>query len=96
MLVRFDGSIFKIYTQDMATRRERGRPPKAVDSVKSKKVLLLLEPAEKSAFKEAADLAGAPLAVWIRERLRKSAMKELGEIGRTAAFLKPNDRNGEV
>jgi hypothetical protein len=72
----------------------RGRPPKSSDAVKSKGILLLLEPAEKSAFKEAADLAGAPLTVWIRERLRKVAMRELEEVGRKAAFSKTNNRNG--
>jgi hypothetical protein len=80
----------------MATKRGRGRPPKNSESVKSQRILLLLEPAEKTTFKEAADLAGAPLAVWIRERLRKSAMKELGEVGRKAAFLNTHNGNGEA
>jgi hypothetical protein len=80
----------------MATKQERGRPPKSADLVKSKKILLLLEPAEKTAFKEAADLAGAPLAVWIRERLRKSAIRELEEVGRKAAFLNSINVNGKA
>lgn len=49
--------------------------------------MLRLEPREKQGFTEAAKLAGAPLSVWMRERLRSAAMRELGDAGRTAPFL---------
>lgn len=50
-------------------------------------MLLRMGPAEKEAFLDAANAAGAPLSVWIRERLRSAAIKELGELGKKAAFL---------
>jgi hypothetical protein len=46
-----------------------------------------METREKQGFADAAELAGIPLAVWMRERLRKAAAKELEEAGREAAFL---------
>jgi uncharacterized protein (DUF1778 family) len=46
-----------------------------------------VEPAEKRAFKDAADLAGIPLSVWIRERLRQVAIKDLEAMGHPIAFL---------
>jgi hypothetical protein len=42
---------------------------------------------EKEAFAEAARLAGAPLAVWMRERLRLAATRELQGAGRDVPFL---------
>lgn len=42
---------------------------------------------EKSAFQDAADLAGVPLSAWVRERLRKAARTELEAAGRKIAFL---------
>jgi hypothetical protein len=52
-------------------------------------LLIRLQSAEKSAFQEAASLAGVPLSAWIRERLRSAAAKELREkAGRMAEFLK--------
>ena len=56
---------------------KRGRPPKASEDRKSESILLRLEEKEKRAFAEAAGLAGVPLTVWIRERLRWVARKEL-------------------
>lgn len=55
--------------------------------MKSEGVLLRMGPREKEAFTEAARLAGAPLAVWMRERLRQAAAKELEGDGREVAFL---------
>jgi hypothetical protein len=61
---------------------------------KSKSILLRLEPREKQGFGEAADVAGVPLAVWIRERLRRVATAELKEAGRPSPFLDaPGARN---
>ena len=48
---------------------------------------LRLETDEKNAFREAAKIAGVPLASWMRERLRRAARKELEEIGRSVPFL---------
>ena len=72
----------------MDTRKTgRGRPRKGSDQIKSESVLLRMETREKQGFADAAELAGIPLAVWMRERLRKAAAKELEEAGREAAFL---------
>ena len=62
-----------------------GRPRKAVklDSI----LHLRLEPIEKKAFTDAANLAGIDLSSWVRERLRRAAVRELEEVGRIAAFL---------
>ena len=37
---------------------------------------------------DAAKMAGAPLSVWMRERLRIAAARELGEAGREVPFLR--------
>lgn len=43
---------------------------------------------EKQAFRAAAELAGIPLATWVRERLRRVAVRELEEAGHQIPFLK--------
>lgn len=48
---------------------------------------LRLQPEEKQAFQEAADIAGIALSAWVRERLRKTARRELEEAGRKVAFM---------
>lgn len=65
----------------------RGRPPKGSGQAKSMSVLLRLDPGEKQGFAEAAEVAGVPLAVWMRERLRQVAKKELESAGRPVTFL---------
>jgi predicted HicB family RNase H-like nuclease len=67
--------------------KKMGRPPKQPDKRHSETLLIRLEAVEKNAFREAADAAGLPLSSWIRERLRRIARKELGDIGRPVAFL---------
>lgn len=69
--------------------RAAGRPPKAqkLDEYLDIRVLSL----EKQAFRDAADLAGIPLATWIRERLRLASIKELEAVGHPIAFLQPSD-----
>ncbi len=42
---------------------------------------------EKQAFKDAADLAGIPISAWVRERLRRAAVRELEEASIPVAFL---------
>jgi uncharacterized protein (DUF1778 family) len=56
---------------------------------KSEFMKIRLEPAEKRAFHEAADIAGVALSAWMRERLRRAARRELEEAGRQIAFLQP-------
>jgi len=68
-------------------KNNRGRPRKRLGNMKSASVLLRLEPSEKQAFAQAAELAGAPLAVWMRERLRRTAVSELRGAGRVVPFL---------
>jgi hypothetical protein len=83
-----DSDIFGIYTEGMSNiRKGRGRPPMGSGSAKSESLLLRLAPAEKEGFAEAAALAGVPLSVWIRERLRQVAKKELEAVSRPVAFL---------
>jgi uncharacterized protein (DUF1778 family) len=65
----------------------RGRPRKGSAATKSESILLRLEMREKEAFSAAAELAGVPLSVWIRERLRRNARDELGEAGKPVSFL---------
>jgi len=43
---------------------------------------------EKQAFKEAAELAGIPMSAWIRERLRRAAIRELEDASRPIPFLR--------
>jgi len=43
---------------------------------------------EKQAFIDAATVAGIPLSVWVRERLRQAAIKELDSVGHPIAFFK--------
>ena len=69
------------------SKQRRGRPRKSSDLIKSESLLLRLEPREKSAFSDAAAIAGVPLTVWIRERLRWAATKELESNGMPIAFL---------
>jgi hypothetical protein len=54
-------------------------------------VLLRLEEREKAGFQAAADLAGVPLAIWMRERLRSNAYRELKDADREVPFLVETD-----
>ena len=42
---------------------------------------------EKAAFQAAAQLAGIPLSAWVRERLRRAAVRELEDAGQDIPFL---------
>ena len=81
--------IFSGYTiNDMnAKQKRRGRPRKGSGQTKSESVLLRMDAREKAGFASAAELAGAPLAVWMRERLRSAARKELEQATRDVPFL---------
>jgi hypothetical protein len=52
---------------------------------------LRLQPQEKQAFEEAAELAGVALSAWVRERLRKAAARELEAAGREIPFYRLRD-----
>jgi hypothetical protein len=54
---------------------------------KTDSLKLRLAPEEKQAFEEAARLAGIALSAWVRERLRRMALRELTEAGQQVAFL---------
>jgi hypothetical protein len=83
-----DSAIYRIYTEFMSSKRlGRGRPPKEPGQIKSEALLLRLGPDEKKGFADAANLAGVPLTVWMRERLRKVAADELVKASRPVAFL---------
>ena len=69
------------------TLPKRGRPPKGDARIKADYLDIRLLPAEKQAFRDAADLAGLDLSAWVRERLRMLARKELEAARRTVAFL---------
>jgi hypothetical protein len=70
-----------------AKKVRRGRPRKGSESTKSVSVLLRVEPREKLGFADAAGIAGVPLAVWMRERLRQAAVRELKAAARPIPFL---------
>jgi uncharacterized protein (DUF1778 family) len=52
---------------------------------------LRLSSEEKEAFQDAAKLSGIALSAWIRERLRRTATRELEDAGREIAFLRTKD-----
>jgi hypothetical protein len=76
-----------IITPMKTKKARRGRPPKGSGAAKSESLLLRLSPTEKQGFADAAELAGVPLTVWIRERLRQVAAKELQSAAKPVAFL---------
>ena len=64
-----------------------GRPKKSSDQTKGEYIELRVSADEKQAFVDAANLSGMALSVWIRERLRKAARKELEDAEKPVAFL---------
>lgn len=77
---------FCLYTFFMDTKR-LGRPPKGSDKIKSIRLDMRLNEAEKEGFRAAAELSGLDLSAWIRERLRQVAWKELEKAGRPVPFI---------
>ena len=69
-------------------KRRRGRPSKSPDDLRNEDLLVKLKADEKEAFKDAADLAGVSLSSWVRERLRRVAIRELEEAAHPIAFLR--------
>jgi hypothetical protein len=68
-------------------RNKAGRPLKA--NKRGEYLEIRVEAAEKQAFKDAAELAGLPMSAWVRERLRRAAVRELEDAARPIAFLTP-------
>lgn len=66
-------------------KRAVGRPKKA--TTLGEYLEVRVDTLEKRAFRDAADLAGIPLATWIRERLRQVAIRELEAAAYPIAFL---------
>lgn len=71
-----------------------GRPRKPPKSKRVNLLQIRLDEGEKATFREAAEVAGLPLSTWVRERLRRAAVRELEEAGLQIPFLKnPSDPN---
>ena len=66
----------------------RGRPSKKAEEKKVESLIIRLDLEEKQAFQDAAKISGAPLSVWVRERLRRAAIKELDAVGHPIEFFK--------
>ena len=77
-----------IWVYDNSMNKKRGRPSKEVERLRNDKLLVRVEMDEKEAFKNAADLAGIPLSSWVRERLRRAAVRELEAASQPIAFFK--------
>jgi len=73
----------------MANSSKRGRPAKPAEGRKGEYLDVRLTNSEKEAFCKAADLAGIPLSIWARERLRRMAARELQDANLSIPFL-PN------
>jgi predicted HicB family RNase H-like nuclease len=65
--------------------KNRGRPKS--DKVMGEYMELRMDVSEKEAFVKAAEVAGMSLSGWVRDRLRRSARKELQEMELPVPFL---------
>lgn len=72
----------------MKSKSNSKRHGKRASELKTDNMLVRLQPAEKEAFQNAADLVGLPLSNWVRMRLRRAAMRELEAASMPIAFLK--------
>jgi hypothetical protein len=55
---------------------------------KTESIEIRLEVEEKQGFQAAADIAGIPLSAWVRERLRRAAIRELERASQEIPFLR--------
>jgi predicted DNA binding CopG/RHH family protein len=62
-----------------------GRPKSK--NAKTEYLELRLTDTEKKGFKQCAAFAGIPFSTWVRERLRRAAIRELEEAGQRIPFL---------
>jgi uncharacterized protein (DUF1778 family) len=79
--------LFNLIVRTLSGMKKLGRPKKPKGATKEEYMELRLDAAEKQAFWDAASLAGQALSVWVRQRLRKAAQKELEDADKPVAFL---------
>ena len=60
--------------------------------MKTEIIKLRVTPDEKAAFQAAAELSGVAMSAWIRERLRRVAVRDLVEAGRQVPFLQTKSK----
>jgi len=72
----------------MKVKEKTQKRRKRATELKTQNLLVRLQDAEKEAFQDAAKLSGIPLSNWVRERLRRAAVKELEAASQPIAFLK--------
>jgi hypothetical protein len=68
--------IFWAYICGMDAKRPIGRPPKG-DDLRTARISMRAEPAEKARYELAAKRAGLSLTEWAKERLDRAATREL-------------------
>lgn len=56
---------------------------------KTERFFFRLDPGEKEAFQQAAELSGLTLSTWVRQRLRLAAVHELEAAGKQIPFIAP-------
>ncbi len=56
--------------------------------MRTETIKLRVDPDEKQAFQDAADLAGISLSGWVRERLRTAAIRDLENARQPIPFVK--------
>ncbi len=61
--------------------------------IKSDWMKVRLTPDEKKGFEEAAEIAGISLSAWMRERLRRAAVRELEDASRVIPFIRVDARH---
>lgn len=61
--------------------------------MKDDSIYIRLSASEKTAFQDAAQLAGITLSAWMRERLRTAARRDLEDAGLPIAFIKEMRRD---
>lgn len=62
--------------------------------MKTDAIEIRVQPDEKAAFRDAAKISGISLSSWMRERLRRAAIRDLGEAGLQIAFLQNISEGG--
>ena len=82
--IYLDCTLFVRYTPAM---KKTGRPRKKASESKTDWIEVRCEEAEKQAFRQAAEAQGLALSAWIRQAFRRTARKELGDLGLPVAFL---------
>ena len=64
--------------------KKRGPGLKAPETVKKALIQIRINASEKAQFARAAELDNRPLSSWIRDRLIRASLEELGEHGEKA------------